>query len=332
MWHSAALVLAMAAVLTVCEALAATAAQRSTTIVTGVFPAVGALVAWRYGPRLSPRASYVCGRTFLLLAVVSAALSVYNWRGTAVSGAMAFHFVLGTAFAAVFFSRRDVAEFLGLTAVSSAAALFADGFSSQSLLVWLLTMLGVIGSGLVLSAAMQAMDALSYRDPLTGAANRRAWDLAVSEALGGQRNRRHPLSVLLVDIDDFKSVNDTAGHDGGDAVLRAAVNAWRQVTRSADTLARLGGDEFGMLLLGCDLDAAERLALQLLHDLRQITGVSCSIGVATVPPSCEPALLLATADAQLYAAKGAGKGCVRAVLVAAPGDRVDGATGHTTAA
>ena len=218
-------------------------------------------------------------------------------------------------FAAVFFGRRDVQELLVLSGALHAVALFSSGFDAQAVLVWLLTMLTVVGAGLVLSDVVQTMDALSYRDPLTGAANRRAWDLAVSEAIDEHRRRGLPLSVLLIDIDNFKAINDASGHDGGDAVLRSAVSTWRQITRVVDTLARLGGDEFGLLLVGCEAEAARRLGDQLLGDLRRAADVTCSVGVATVRPGGEAGLLLPSADAQLYAAKNAGRGCVRSTVV-----------------
>jgi diguanylate cyclase (GGDEF)-like protein len=316
LWRSAALVLGVAAVLTGVEALARPSLGDS-TLLSGLFPLVGAPLAWRFGPRLSARASYRLGRVFLLLALCSAAVSVYNWRGTPVSGAMAFHFVLAAIFAALFFGPRDVLEVLFLSGALAAGALIADGYSTEDLLVWLLMMLAVGGAGLVLNSAVVASEELSYGDPLTGAANRRAWDLAVENALAEHRRRGLPLSVLLLDIDNFKLVNDTAGHDGGDAVLRAAVTAWRQVTRAADTLARLGGDEFGLLLPGCDHAGAMRLGEQMLNDVRRAAEVTCSVGVATVTPGAEAGLLMVTADAQLYAAKDAGRGRVHGAVVPA---------------
>ena len=315
MWHAAAAVLALAAVLTVVETAATIASRRPGTIASGAFPAIGAVVAWRYGPRLSPRVSYAVGRAFLLLAVGSTALSIHSWAGTTVGGAMAFYFVLVVVFAAAYFGRRDVIELTVLIAVVQAVTLAVDGIDVSDLLTLLLTILAVAGSGLVLSSAVQSMDALSYRDGLTGAANRRAWDLVVDDLLATPPARRVPASVLLIDIDHFKAINDRSGHDGGDAVLRAAVTVWRQVTRASDTLARLGGDEFGLLLVDCDQAQATRVADQLLGDLRERVGVTCSIGVASVPAGGEPALLHSTADAQLYEAKRAGRACVRSVTV-----------------
>ena len=328
MWHAAAAVLALATLLTAVETFATLPARRFGTMVSGAFPAVGAVVAWRFGPRLSARRSYVVGRAFLLLAIASTALSIHNWAGTIVAGAEAFNFVLVVVFAAAYFGRRDVVELIVVIALVQTATLATDGVEMADVLTLLLTMLAVAGSGLVLSSAVQAMDALSYRDALTGAANRRAWDLGVDDVLAVPL--RSPVSVLLVDVDHFKAINDRSGHDGGDAVLRAAVTVWRQVTRTSDTLARLGGDEFGLLLVDCDLVEATAVAEQLLRDLRERVGATCSIGVATVVPDGERSLLLATADAQLYQAKRDGRACVRGTFVGAaqhPGERLSAAAG-----
>ena len=108
-------------------------------------------------------------------------------------------------------------------------------------------------------------------------------------------------------------------------MLRAAVTVWRQVTRASDTLARLGGDEFGLLLTDCDLTQATRLGEQLLRDLRERVGATCSVGVATVAAGGEAALLLSTADARLYQAKRDGRACVRGTQVG-PGVAVEVAT------
>jgi diguanylate cyclase (GGDEF)-like protein len=257
------------------------------------------------------------GRAFLALAIVSAAMSMYNWRGTPLSGAMAFHFVLTVAFAGLFFSQRDVIEQTVLSGALAVGALAADGVTVEDVLVWLLMMLAIVGTGWVLGNAVRAADTLSYGDPLTGADNRRSWELSLSQAIVHHRRHGQPLSVALIDIDHFKSINDTAGHDQGDAVLRSAVATWRGCIRSSDTLARLGGDEFALLLPGCDETHAREVAERLLADLRQAVDVSCSIGVATVSGDvvAEVEHVLGVADGQLYAAKKRGRGRVCGTLV-----------------
>jgi diguanylate cyclase (GGDEF)-like protein len=111
--------------------------------------------------------------------------------------------------------------------------------------------------------------------------------------------------AVLLDIDHFKAYNDRHGHLGGDALLRAAVTAWRGELRATDLLARYGGEEFGVLLTGCDLADAAATADRLRGALP--AGVTCSAGVAALHPSETPSELVGRADAALYAAKAGGR-------------------------
>ena len=315
MWRAASVVLAMAALITVAEGYVAPDGRVVGALLSGVFPAMGALVAWRFGPRLRPRPSFVVGRVFLTLSVVTVSQSVFTWRDTAVGAAMAFHYVVAIVFAAVYFDRREVYETLSLTGVLFGLVLFSDGYTAAEVLIWTLTMLGVSSSGLVIHAVVRHMHGLSYRDGLTGASNRRAWDVGVANAVDEHSRAGQPLSLLLVDIDHFKSINDSDGHEAGDRVLCAAVTVWSDLVRASDLLARLGGDEFALLLHRCDTEAALHLADLLCAGLRRVTGASCSIGAVTMRSQVGAAALLAAADAQLYEAKTAGRSCVRATVV-----------------
>ncbi|MBI4942276.1 MAG: GGDEF domain-containing protein [Actinobacteria bacterium] len=107
---------------------------------------------------------------------------------------------------------------------------------------------------------MRQLAADAESDPLTGAANRRAWDVALPRAVFTSRATGAPVSVIMLDFDHFKTYNDTHGHPAGDTLLRQTVAAWRQVLRPGDTLARYGGEEFAVLLPGHDLDKAARTA------------------------------------------------------------------------
>jgi diguanylate cyclase (GGDEF)-like protein len=150
-------------------------------------------------------------------------------------------------------------------------------------------------------------------DPLTSLSNRRAFVEAAWLEL--ERGRRHgrPLSLLYMDCDDFKLVNDRRGHVAGDAVLLAVGSTLRQAVRGLDTVARLGGDEFGILLPEVDgagaIALAERLRLQLREALAgRGDDVTFSIGVATFvrPPSSVDEMIL-RADELMYRAKRSGK-------------------------
>jgi diguanylate cyclase (GGDEF)-like protein len=125
------------------------------------------------------------------------------------------------------------------------------------------------------------------------------------------------VALLFIDLDDFKEVNDSLGHSGGDRVLQAVAQRLRACTRSVDMIARLGGDEFGILIEG-EVDEVDHIGHRVLAALRQpfevdgqVVTVGASVG-ATVPDGTEPGLtadaLLSRADAAMYAGKRRGKG------------------------
>jgi diguanylate cyclase (GGDEF)-like protein len=129
-------------------------------------------------------------------------------------------------------------------------------------------------------------------DALTQLPNRREFEAVAGRHLETARRDGTRHAVLFVDLDQFKVVNDTCGHLAGDALLRALAEVLAARTRRSDTLARLGGDEFGVLLEGCDLLHAQRLASQLLTAIRafrfawdgRVFALGASIGVARSPP------------------------------------------------
>ena len=165
-----------------------------------------------------------------------------------------------------------------------------------------------------LQGAKTAAEEQALTDTLTGLRNRRALDLAIAQVIV----RNTPFGLMHMDLDYFKSVNDTLGHAAGDAVLREVGRILRGQTRDADTIARTGGDEFVILLPGL-VDAtvlwtiAGRIIAQLdqpiLHEGRACR-VSASIGmtVSTTYPQVQPDRMMADADDALYEAKRAGRG------------------------
>jgi diguanylate cyclase (GGDEF)-like protein len=122
------------------------------------------------------------------------------------------------------------------------------------------------------------------------------------------------VSLLLIDLDGFKAVNDTHGHAAGDALLCEVADRLREAVRGGDLAARLGGDEFAVLLPGCTTAEADRTAQRILEALRApvpvdgaTVGVSASIGVAAADPADDVESLLHDADLAMYAAKNNGK-------------------------
>jgi diguanylate cyclase (GGDEF)-like protein len=151
----------------------------------------------------------------------------------------------------------------------------------------------------------------AFHDSLTGLANRALFEDRLSHALAGLPRTGGGLTVLFVDLDDFKTVNDSLGHSAGDELLRAVGERLNQNLRGTDTVARLGGDEFGVLLEDAPTStAAAETARRLLAALeppfliegRQLN-VSASIGIAVSDPYSETMQLMRNADLAMYEAK-----------------------------
>ncbi|WP_431313308.1 putative bifunctional diguanylate cyclase/phosphodiesterase [Streptomyces antnestii] len=161
-------------------------------------------------------------------------------------------------------------------------------------------------------------------DPLTDLPNRALFTKRVGHALGGRRATDRGTAVLFIDLDGFKQVNDTIGHQAGDELLVQAARRLAESVRSGDTAARLGGDEFAALIVGDggrDDTAREQHIYELADRLRvtlsqpySIDGndvrVAASIGVAFAEPDVSAGELLRNADLAMYRAKAAGKGRV----------------------
>jgi diguanylate cyclase (GGDEF)-like protein/PAS domain S-box-containing protein len=155
----------------------------------------------------------------------------------------------------------------------------------------------------------------AFHDSLTTLANRALFLDRVSNALERSRRTFLRVAVLFIDIDDFKTVNDSLGHAAGDELLVGVAGCLKEAVRDADAVARLGGDEFAVLLEGVDSPQAEIVAGRLLESLdRPIVVESteifprASIGIALGGAGASAASLLREADAAMYDAKSAGKG------------------------
>ena len=148
---------------------------------------------------------------------------------------------------------------------------------------------------------------LAGTDPLTGAANRRAWDEELVRALNWAGHEGMPVTVAFLDLDDFKAYNDRHGHQAGDLLLKEASAAWQAILRASDLLGRIGGDEFAVLLPGCSLEMGAAIAQRLKG---AVPSARCSIGLAEWDGRESDDQLLARADAALYGAKEHGRGQV----------------------
>lgn len=156
---------------------------------------------------------------------------------------------------------------------------------------------------------LDAISSLATRDPLTGLANRRAWDERVPLELHRSMRTGRPATVALLDLDHFKAYNDRRGHQAGDDLLVAASRAWEQELRGDDLLVRFGGEEFALLLPDADADEAEQVLARLRHVMPAGQTFSAGYAVAHLDPTILPDAgeLLARADAAMYQAKEAGR-------------------------
>jgi diguanylate cyclase (GGDEF)-like protein len=180
-------------------------------------------------------------------------------------------------------------------------------------------LIGATGQALVARVREQQLDRdrllaqlhdLAHTDPLTELPNRRAWELELERALAHAGRNGESLSLAVLDIDNFKDINDRRGHAEGDSLLIDTARRWSEVLRADDVLARIGGDEFALLMPTC----AEQDAAAVLARIRTSTPVpySCSVGLAAWDGAETGERLLQRADAALYDAKRSGRDRVAA--------------------
>ncbi|MBF0466573.1 MAG: diguanylate cyclase [Nitrospirae bacterium] len=157
---------------------------------------------------------------------------------------------------------------------------------------------------------------LAHYDCLTGLPNRALFFDRFAQSLKAARRSNHTMAVLVIDLDDFKSVNDNMGHDGGDMLLREAAKRLSECIRESDTAARLGGDEFAILLINLSApDDTDVVAAKIIHSLgspylinRKCCKTGASIGISLFPADGDTEeTLLKKADIAMYRAKEHGK-------------------------
>ena len=205
-------------------------------------------------------------------------------------------------------------------AVASLCVLKCEAQDTSTIDLTALTDLGAVAMDeLELFCRTRELEQRADTDGLTGLVNRRAFDAALDRAVRRSQRTREPLSLLLLDLDHFKALNDTAGHMAGDEALRRFGQVLSQAARRPDDVAaRYGGEEFALILPGTDKAGAvevartvsEGLAAAAVPHPRGIGGIlTASIGATTVEPDTiqDPETLIARADAALYMAKGMGR-------------------------
>ena len=238
------------------------------------------------------------------VALVSTLISVLAWRSASAVGIVA----LGPALIAVglyaghFFSVRAGRLHTGYLVVAASAGAFAarpGGF----LLPWLVAVGGVVVLGEAQGRLARTLRTAASTDPLTGVANRRAWEAEAERNLARAARTGEPLSFAILDLDHFKEVNDRQGHGAGDLLLRDLTAGWSRRLRRADLLGRYGGDEFVLCLPTTDKAGT----WDVLAQLQETHAFAWSVGVATATPGDTLTSVLERADADLYLQKRTGR-------------------------
>ena len=207
---------------------------------------------------------------------------------------------------------------------------FAQGSLNESLLLLLAFMCTVVTTGLVLNAVigdrvraveaaqrvLQDLREQTIRDSLTSLYNRRFLEDYLPRELIRARREHAPLAVIMMDLDRFKQINDSTGHQAGDQVLVELAALLKRHVRGSDIACRYGGDEFALVLPNATLESARRRSAEICSAVRRererLRGVTASLGVALCPDHATDAqALLRVADHALYEAKGAGRNQVR---------------------
>ncbi|MCZ2861099.1 GGDEF domain-containing protein [Blastococcus sp. VKM Ac-2987] len=250
------------------------------------------------GPRVRPWALHAA------VALLSVLIGLLAWRSATAVGVVG----LGPAMIAV---GLYAAHFLPLPAARLHAVLVVASGSTGA---WAAAPSGFWAAWLPVAVAVAALTEAQGRlaqrlrtaagtDPLTGVANRRAWEEHASRQLARAARSGEALSVAILDLDDFKLVNDRDGHHAGDELLRSLTANWSRRLRRADLLGRYGGDEFVLCLPATDEDAAR----ELIGQLGRTHPFTWTAGIATARPQDDVAAVLARADEQLYRNKRSGR-------------------------
>jgi diguanylate cyclase (GGDEF)-like protein len=179
--------------------------------------------------------------------------------------------------------------------------------------LWLLGLAGIAYGFSRLRAGHNRIITLLYTDSLTGIANRRIFLESLDGSISFAQRHQTLLSIIMADLDDFKSVNDTLGHNAGDRVLQAFATLVQENSRQEDMIARWGGEEFIMMLPGTSAEEATAFAERLRHCLEKIDfpdpliRLTASFGVSTYHPGDTGNSFIDRADQALYEAKRLGK-------------------------
>lgn len=228
-------------------------------------------------------------------------LAVGLWAGVPGLTPMYSLFYVLVVLYGTFFFRSDMAAalifFCTLCFAAAGIARGDPGWLTQVLLVFGASVTIGLFTGLLVNRFQEGV----IKDGLTGLINRRMWESLVEQELSKAERSKQPFSILLVDLDGFKAVNDKHGHLHGDRLLKRVAESLSKVVRDADAPCRWGGDEFTVLLTDCGHDKVKGVVDRIRAHVEE--GLTLSIGSATWKEGASLANLFQQADKRLYEAK-----------------------------
>jgi diguanylate cyclase (GGDEF)-like protein len=236
-----------------------------------------------------------------VLIIIAITTMLVMMVGTAVGAATAgIGYLTISLYSSYWMQRVQSLAYILLMAVLYAIAITRTEWTNM-FAPWLVTIGTMLVLLFVLRALRTALESAATTDELTGLLNRRALDSLIAANRTDRRDRRRCL--VVIDLDDFKELNDTQGHLAGDQALREFGDACRRVLRPGDMALRSGGDEFVLILERLTADAIG----PVIERLHQVSPVAWSHGSADWPPRADFDEAMAIADAELYRSKGVGR-------------------------
>jgi diguanylate cyclase (GGDEF)-like protein len=281
-------------------------------VVVGLACLLVALAVWLAGARRVRVAA--CP----LLGALAAVSTLLVAQSTALGGAMvaAIGYLTVGLYAGYFLPRRVAAALVAVTVLAFAAALELSGLP-RVLAAWVTLSTVNALSTLTLSNLVGQLHRLADHDLVTGVLNRAGLAKAAQPLLAAAERYGQPLSAIVIDLDGFKKINDTAGHAAGDTLLADVAARWRRQLRASDVLARAGGDEFVLLAPWTTEEGAAGLA----ERLTRAAGTACSAGAASYRPGDTLSTLVSRADTAMYEVKDRNRPLPATKRSPAPGGR-----------
>lgn len=267
-------------------------------LVVPIFIAVGfAFVRFTIGDRLPGWSLHID------VGVANLLISVIAWTAQSKHIDISNLYLLAEIFALLYFPVRPaLGHLISAGTAYAVVVIITPQLAEPKIVAWLSTFGTSAILAVVIAGLVSVLRNAARNDPLTGLANRRSWDEHLVTELERSTRSGEVFSVIVIDLDGFKAVNDSYGHSAGDKVLQTSARVWKHATRDGgDFLARLGGDEFGLIAPNTDEVTARGLARRLKNALPN--GISASVGVATWDRAESASDLVRRADIAMYQSK-----------------------------